>query len=129
MTPVERLQAAIATLTNFTGEDWHASTYINGVTDIEATNAGGGRRVITDLFLSDDAHLIVTLHHTIDAQLQILQHALARAEAKLASGRVQHAVWSHERDALRLADAILDTPALAEGADRSSHNSERGTDA
>ncbi|MFN4000887.1 hypothetical protein [Microcella sp.] len=124
MTPVERLQAAIATLTDFTGEDWHASTYINGVTDIEATNPGGGRRVITDLFLSDDAHLIVTLHRTIDAQLQILQHALARAKAKIAGGGVAHAVWSHERDALALSDAILNTPALAEGADPKTPDSE-----
>ena len=57
------------------------------------------------------AELIVTLHATIDAQLDILQHALARAEAKIAGGGVEHVVWSHTRDALALADAILgETP-------------------
>lgn len=130
MTPVERLQAAIEKLEQHEGETWFfASPSDEGLLSrqgwIDALNPGGGRQVL-GLIGRSDAELILTLHRTIDAQLLVLRHALARAEAKIAGGGIERHVWSHEQDALTLADAILNTPALAEG-DRNSHDSSTTT--
>lgn len=117
MTPVERLQGAIAKLQQYEGETWSSwPSEDAGYCGIAAANPGGGRQVIGEWVESEhDADLIVTLHRTIEAQLLILRHALARAQAKISGGGISRAVWSHERDALTLADATLNTPALAEG--------------
>ncbi|GAA1737069.1 hypothetical protein [Microcella frigidaquae] len=120
MTPVERLRAAIEKLESMraacTPGDW----------DFESMPETGESRIYSEAdgfaFMSattvtffpvpggmkpNDAELIVTLHRTIDAQISILRAALARAEAKIAGGGVERAVWSNARDALALADAIL----------------------
>jgi hypothetical protein len=54
-----------------------------------------------------DAELIVTLHRMIDPNLDYLRHALARGFAKAGHGGIAQQVWSHERDAIALAEAIL----------------------
>lgn len=111
MNPTERLQAAIEKLEAAQGETWYFTTpgdegLLSRQGWIDAVNPGGGRQVL-GLIGPGDADRILMLHRTIDAQLWILQHELARAEAKIAGGGVERAVWSSSRDALALADAIL----------------------
>lgn len=83
MTPAERLQAAIEKLQHTKSQTTHWPA-IDGV-----------------------SKHVMLLWRTIDAQLTILRHELARAEAKIANGAVERHVWAHTADALALADAIL----------------------
>ena len=107
MTPAERLRAAIADLEQ---QRYRAKpgrwTISNGAV-MHSGGIGLNPVLLRQPNSQADAELIVTLHRTIDAQLTILRHELARAEAKIAGGGVEHVVWSHTRDALALADAIL----------------------
>lgn len=76
MTPIERLEAAIEKLEQHSGETWHEDGYDGfGTLAVNASNSGGGRNV-AGLMGPGDAHLIVTLHRTIDAQLAILRFAV-----------------------------------------------------
>lgn len=119
MTPTERLQAAIDKLEQHTGETWYfASPSDAGLLSrqgwIDAINPAGEREVL-GLVGPGDAELIVTLHRTIDAQLSLLRHAKDVA-AHLRP--LSYHELAFIDDALNLADAILGTPALAEGVDR-----------
>lgn len=120
MTPTERLQAAIDKLeqlrTGSTQGEWWA-THGRLSPDIFAgTGSSDDVLVVSDGHLDADAELIVTLHRTIDAQLSLLRHA----EKFLASvgHHTSNIAGPFIDDALNLADAIIGTPALAEGGDR-----------
>lgn len=102
MSPAERMQAAIKKLERLraasTRGTWRqvGSAIMNSVGWV----MGYPSRL-------EDAELVVALHRSIDAQLAILTHGLARAVSKVEHGGKADAVWSNERDALLLADAIL----------------------
>jgi len=131
LTPVQRIEAAIQRLETLRDrstpgpwavEDgwqppqWDVHTYvrvvggepnkISGIRHpIASTNGAESQSAMKRQTLAE-AHLIVTLHRTIDAQLAILRHSLARALSKIEHGGRTEPVWSHEHDALALADAI-----------------------
>lgn len=105
MTPVERLQAAIEKLEAVQGETWDAERWEpHGMWAVNAANPGGGRVVMADRLLESDAHLIVTLHRTIDAQLAILREALFQLEGAPARAGF---IGNEFNLFMRLADAIL----------------------
>lgn len=115
MTPVERLQAAIEKLEQHAGETWlrdgapAARGWESFTATVSASNPGGDRQVTGPLHHSD-ADLIVTLHRTIDAQLETLHAAwntIAGTE-EMPDGK-DPKVWygRYAAAALALADAIL----------------------
>jgi hypothetical protein len=75
VTPIERLQAAIDKLEALSGEEWSAWSDFDDSRHfaITAWNLGGGREVVGEVLRAEDAHLIATLHRTIDAQLALLR--------------------------------------------------------
>ncbi len=113
MTPVERLQAAIVRLESLREEappgpweHWPSQSSRRLYSGLDLDHPISAEEVLrADSKYS--TQLIEVLHRTIDAQLTILRHELARAEAKIAGGGVERAVWSNARDTLALADAIL----------------------
>jgi hypothetical protein len=71
MTPVEKLQAAIAKLEKLGGaESWSYSAH--GIREVTAS-----KRLVAPPLSSADMGLIVTLHHTIDAQLVLLRREIS----------------------------------------------------
>lgn len=131
MTPIERLQAAINLLEQALSEEylwrfdtWHSpGPWTAGVHDGDwdgvrsaSTISDSSGELVGQVIQSRDANLIVTLHRTIDAQLSLLRHA----EKFLATvgHHTSNIAGPFIDDALNLADAILATPALAEGGDR-----------
>jgi hypothetical protein len=123
VTPLERLTAAIEKLERLKAESTGPNLWLvdpdNPSIVLHPDKAGESwdGKVIADTGTDElglpvtpaDARLIVTLHRTIDAQLTILRHAAARAQSKIAHGARPDPTWSHEFDALALADAVLGT--------------------
>jgi len=110
MTPVEKLEAAIEKL----DEERNAATngewvlqHMFGIQDLSTVVGAGGELIVETLspeswYPAENAQLVVTLHRTIDAQLEILQEVLAAASIEQ--------FWPtliYTRTALALADAIL----------------------
>lgn len=108
MTPIERLQAAIDKLEKSSGEEWSAWSDFDDAHHfaITAWNLGGGREVVGEVLSAADAHLIVTLHRTIDAQLDTLRLARAYFGAAITGPDTSNAFADL---ALAMADAILGT--------------------
>jgi hypothetical protein len=111
---VERLEAAIERLEQLRAEshDWRVPVSADEdgpqvIHDFDTDGHGPGTGPLAWTTSDEAAANIVLLHRTIDAQLAILNHASARAVSKIQTGGVPRAVWSHEKDALVLADAIL----------------------
>jgi hypothetical protein len=113
VTPAETIAAAIEKLEHLRsrGSDgpWRVDVLSRTNGTVAVSNEVG--RYVAHYVAEPDAERIVTLHRTIDAQLAILQHALARAESKISTGGNDRAVWSHEKDAYRLAALILNDAA------------------
>lgn len=119
MTPIERLQAAIALLEKQRSAtepvrpdsrwvvDYELAEGMGLIHVLDSHNGGHDGSIVATATSEASAQLIVTLHRTIDAQISILRAALARADVKIAGGGVSHAVWWHTRYPLELADAIL----------------------
>jgi len=107
MTSADLLQHAIEKLEKLRAESKPGPWGRDVVTDpgLIYSDSRAGQTVAQSLE-RDDAALLLTLHRTIVAQLDILTHALARAQSKIATGGIDRAVWSHEKDALALARAI-----------------------
>ena len=55
--------------------------------------------------------LLVDADRFLRAVADSLDHAAARAESKIRRGGKPEPVWSHERDALAVAEAYLNSPA------------------
>lgn len=122
MTPVERLQAAIKKLELERAESFGQGAHPWWVEKQEANPAFEAEvraRGVPDGFhdgiamVQDctDATLIVTLHRTIDAQLEILREAYRYYRI---FGVEAIPITKHGLNAVALADAILGTAALAE---------------
>lgn len=114
MTPMERLQAAIQQLEcakeETTPGPW---THLYGpkYSTIEFETEDGVRPVALVGRTPADAELIVSLHRTLDAQLEILRFGVKRQEAvdwtnRLANRDTDLQFRAAERE-LALADAIL----------------------
>ena len=130
MTAVERLEAAIAKLEQLKADstpgpwDWqHSSVHGGQVLAEQVVNqpgvSGDFTLVSADTYLAADCHLIVTLHRTIDAQLDLLRAGLeviSEVEAdpnavysdgrRMSGGRILK-MSPEGRALIGLADAIL----------------------
>lgn len=119
MTPLQRLQAAIEKLEQQRAatepvrhdSEWvvthEASETERHIFVLDSHNGGHDGSVIADCWSTAAAELIVTLHRTIDPQLAILRRVLARGQAAIGGGGIERFVWSRDKEALTLADAIL----------------------
>lgn len=120
MTPVEKLEAAIAELEELRADstpgEWYAESeeqhYLShNHPDSEGFGYTIGPDVVTEFesymapVKEADALLILTLHRTIDAQLRVLRHG-ALGAADMAIGGTPDEPAS-VLDAIDLADAIL----------------------
>lgn len=110
MSPVDRLEAAVELLERMSvdGSDgaWYADWLTGGpALGWRAGVFNGVERIA--LCQERDAHLIATLHRTIDAQLAILRRALPKASAKYAADAEGFHLSHLFEEELALADAIL----------------------
>lgn len=96
MTPIEKLDAAIAKLEKLRdGEIWMRSSH--GIRE-----ATGSKRLVSPALSGMDTELILLLHRTIDAQLEILRRVL---EAEKIERYWETLIYT--QTAIGLADAIL----------------------
>lgn len=103
MTPLEVLEAAIVRLETFS-KYW---AFAPDPTAIYETDEFGIENHVADAATTAYRDQIVLLSSTVAPILAILDHAAKRGAAKVSHGGKFDVVWSHERDTLALADAIL----------------------
>lgn len=113
MTPVEKLEAAIAKLEKQRADSnddsrqarWNvAGTFRNSSEILSSYSGEDDGEVIASGVYTPDAHLMVTLHRTIDAQLALLKLSVTYIDGWLKGG------LELGREVVALADAILGDP-------------------